>query len=351
MENQHHTQLLSSATLTPAEQSRLHSLHTAHSSRWMSVLPTCNEYKFHDDSYRCAIAHRLGVHIQRVREMRVFACVCGMNVVNDHRHFHTCKMVKSKGSIAKHNRITHALRVRLDELGCETIHEPLKNSFIHTEKEKRNRPLSMSSTQKTAKRNTMVDEDGDVVMRDVNDVIAEEQMELELLSSSQQRGDLLVIGEYGTQFVDVAIVQSDAETYVRSHTQATQNIAIQRMEMMKVEKHSDICRVKHWKMIPFILDSYGQLSSTALSFLKRMSQCSPTPTAWLDDTINDLQCALQKGNAAVAEHTYIQCIKHQSKQDRSTQAHTTAFHSRQQQQPSNRTRQQQHTCTDFTRFE
>jgi hypothetical protein len=281
------------ASEPPTAQARLHSLSSANASRWLTVLPTCKQHQLNDETFRDAAAHRLGRHAERVKGT-VQKCICDCDVQADHRHFHTCKMMKAAGCITKHNLVAQALRCSIKELGASVIYEPLKNKFVSPPNGTKNREVDEQK----------------------NDEKSEEKEEEDHLLQSQQRGDLLVVSEKGTHFVDVAIVQSDADTYVSLPQHAKQHIAVERMEKMKINKHSDICRKKKWKMVPFIMDSYGYMNDRSTALLRNLSKLSSTPLQWMTATLNRLQVALQKGNSVVVDKALRQCIIHAHKRDR-----------------------------------
>ena len=73
-------------------------------------------------------------------------------------------------------------------------------------------------------------------------------------------------------------------------------------EQIKHKKYDEECAHHGWKLVPFALESYGALGTSARQLLERMSaHCTDrSPSEFLAHATRVLSVALQSGNAHVA---------------------------------------------------
>ena len=87
---------------------------------------------------------------------------------------------------------------------------------------------------------------------------------------------------------------------------ASPSKAIERTESLKVSKYADQCNDNIYSMVPFIVDSYGEIGTKGLKFLSEMSLLSDeNPKEWLKDTLDLISCTLQKGNANMVQTSFL----------------------------------------------
>jgi len=72
-------------------------------------------------------------------------------------------------------------------------------------------------------------------------------------------------------------------------------------EHSKHSKYDDLCKQYNWKMVPFVMESYGSLGSEAMQYIDTIVQDCDHPQAAKNYLLNCLSVALQTGNGNVAQ--------------------------------------------------
>jgi len=70
--------------------------------------------------------------------------------------------------------------------------------------------------------------------------------------------------------------------------------------MAKHRKYDAIAAANHYKMLPFVLESYGGIGQEAARTLQFLAAAAAQPKSFLRHAQQSLSVCLQKGNAQVA---------------------------------------------------
>jgi hypothetical protein len=243
------------AQLPPVPRARFSSLTSCNNHRWLSVLPTEKSVTINDQHFVNAVAHRLGIHTPTIREHDVFQCKCGCMLSSDHRHFHVCKQLTGGGKLKAHDIIVHTIKEGLREIGVTAINEPHYTTTTPT----------------------------------------------------HRRSDLLVFTTHGSVYVDVAIVQPDAENYRQQRQTFTQEIAMNYTENRKRARLSHLSPSLRSHFTPFVCTTYGFLNQPAMLFLRKMSKFAESSEVWMDTMLNRIACILQCSNSLISSIGLHEC--------------------------------------------
>ena len=186
-------------------------------------------------------------------------------LLSSHSHFHTCKYIKSKGSIDRHNLVLTCLKNIAEKAGLSCIVEP--RSYV---------PLT------------------------------------------KERPDLLLHGTFAPISVDVVITHPCSLTaiFTRSAHLAPCASAIA-AEQRKLNNASYIsaAALRGHRFIPFALEAHGALSPRARDLLKIISIHAVSNNRTLSEreffqyAVNAISCSLQSGNAILSFNCLSACAQ------------------------------------------
>jgi hypothetical protein len=236
------------------------SLQQSGASQWLTAIPTRAALKMGDSDFRYAVRHRLGM---APLDQLPLACPCGTLVVTTD-HAHVCSHNKRAWTV-RHNGILRTLERLASAAGYVVQHEP---GFAA--------PVAVGGRQAAAIAGA--------------DIVA-----------AGLRPDCLLIGAHKTVAIDVSVACPTAASYVKAAARTALATASVR-EATKLAKYDALCAEHGWRMVPFVMESYGAFGRRALDFLGTMlayatEQYQPFE---LKRARQELAVALQRGNAMVA---------------------------------------------------
>jgi len=119
--------------------------------------------------------------------------------------------------------------------------------------------------------------------------------------------DLLDSSMTGAACVDVSVSHVTAPSRIAAHRRKLtdpQQCALVAAKMRELEKHfkyDSLCEQYKWKMIPFVMESYGGIGPEAMSYIDSLCHDADDKHAAKNYLLNCLSVALQVGNANVAQ--------------------------------------------------
>ena len=238
---------------------------TAHSSNWLTVLPTQPLYRMANASVRLAMRHRLGVlpYDSLLRDR----CSCRLRTAlsDDPDHFHSCVNVRGNILTQRHNNLTQVLQDLALHAGFLTVREP--NTHI--------RPAEIERLPADSK-------------------------------GYNTHADLLLLRHDLKLYIDVAVTRPTNATLLTSSPTAVSTVPLystEKIARIKHSKYDEIARVNDYRMIPFIVESYGGIGAEAMQLLHTLAaHCKEyTPADFLQHAHNRISIALQSSNADIAQ--------------------------------------------------
>jgi hypothetical protein len=235
------------------------SLQQAGASQWLTAIPTRAPLKMGDSDFRYAVRHRLAM---APLDFLPPACPCGeLAVTTDHAH--VCSLNKRAWTV-RHNGIVRTLERLATDAGYIVQHE-------------------LGFAAPAAR-------DGAAALAGADNAAA-----------GELRPDCLLIGAHKTVAIDVSVICPTAASYVRPAARTALAAAHVR-EAMKLAKYDALCAAHGWRMVPFVMESYGAFGRRALDFLGTMLAYATEQNQpfVLKRARQELAVALQRGNAWVA---------------------------------------------------
>ena len=232
---------------TPHAQARYRSLTSKGASRWITTVPTKASHSMHDDHFRVAVRHMLGLP---ATDSLPDTCVCQADLRVEPHHFHVCPQLRQKAT-----RIRHDLLV-------QTLARIARHADIVAEVET-TRPIDGKRT----------------------------------------RPDLLLVGTSAV-LVDVTVSHPLAATFVERAAEVNNHVAEQRAR----DKHAKYDALAKQELVDFkaySADAFGAVSNDARDLVRWMATeaCAFGAASYSDfvsDAIACLSFALQTGNARLA---------------------------------------------------
>ena len=249
-------------------------------SAWMTTPPLTSQpgYRIRDDEYRLAVRHRLGqLPYDDLRDEFCIGCarrnITTPSLLDDPDHAHSCALQQGVSVRRRHDAIKQVLAELARSCGYHVEVEPHFPSTIVTRLD----PTTGRPTQ--------------------------------TVSHTNERGDLLLLKNNVRLLIDVTVVRPTTLTHRQRGTSTAgthmQPLAAARnAEYRKHRTYDAECARHGWKMIPFVLESYGAKGREASSLLDRMANESTddekSAGAFLTEANRRLSVALQVGNAHVS---------------------------------------------------
>ena len=247
-------------------------------SIFLTTLPTQPCYTLDNESMRLAIRHRMGVPSSDSLLSR--SCFCGNHASTDPDHFHSCTFTRGSSLTQRHDHLVNAL-ADLAQKFCEFVVTREPNDHL--------RPAEIEAE---AEKRSLLAEQGDFT--------------LELPEHHNRHGDLLLVRHDKKLYIDVSVLRirpTNAST-LKSLTsaQTVPLVATRTREKQKHLKYNLICETNEYKMIPFVLESYGGIGVEGHALLQSLSQHSHSmsPAAFLRHAHRTLSVCLQRGNATIS---------------------------------------------------
>ena len=249
------------AASAPYHRTILTALRAPHASDYLAALPTLAEYTMSDTSMRLAIRHRLGVVPFTELASKCCATCPTIPFASDPDHFHSCKQHTRTYALQRHNNIMQVVMDAACTASYTAIREP--NDHI--------RPLRQS---------------------------------LPSNKNFNSHADILLLGHGVAHYLDVSVTRPTSTTNLtlgRIQT-STLRSAVKRA----VEKHSmydELCEVNGYRMVPFVLETYGGLGADATKLMSTMAKQSTkfSEKEFAAHYYKRLSVTLQSANATIAE--------------------------------------------------
>ena len=271
-----------------AIKNRHASLSNANSARWMTVNMEHRQKQFFDVEFRSAARLRLGLPPSFLRSIKIqkssnnqsgnesenlnYICVCGENLLRNPTHILTCNRIEGGSRIHRHDLLMKLIADRLRFL-FKDYWKSISQVIVEPSHK-------LNQFRMNRKKNSNVED--------------------------RRHGDILVRIGLKQYLIDVSVVQSDSNSNNSIANIASPSKAIERTESLKVSKYADQCNDNIYSMVPFIVDSYGEIGTKGLKFLSEMSLLSDeNPKEWLKDTLDLISCTLQKGNANMVQTSFL----------------------------------------------
>jgi len=243
----------------------LTSCRAKHSSDFLSTLPTQPCFRMSDASVRLAIRHRLGLLPYDALSTQHCLCRASTPFTDDPDHFHSCERTRHSLMTQRHNNIVQVIRDLAVHAGFMAIREP--NMHV--------RPA------------------------DVADLPA-------LSEKYNQHADLLLLRHDLKLYIDVTVTRpTNASHLNRSGASASHTplVSTKAPAQLKHNKYDAIAQTNNYRMIPFVLESYGGFGVEASALLQQLSAFSQelSPREFLLHAHRRLSVTLQSSNADIAQ--------------------------------------------------
>ena len=252
-------------------------------SAWLTTSPTSSEpaYCMRNAAFQLAARHRLG--LLPYTELRDELCVgCTARdketpaLLTDPDHAHSCISQKGGSKQRRHDALKTALAGLARSCGYHVEVEPA---------------FPLLPTDRTGSR-------------------ADESQAHRLTRAGEpdrRRGDLLLLRDNSRLLIDVTVVRPTAPTQLQrlsavagAHMQPL--VTADAAEQLKHRKYDSECAKHGWKLVPFVLETYGAAGTAARQLLQRMAPhaIDHKPDEFIAHAARVLSVALQVGNAGVA---------------------------------------------------
>ena len=248
------------ARFTLSDRIRLAGCALPRASCWLTVAPTRVEYMMSSPVFTQAMRHRLGLLPYRRLQSTNCACDARVSFDSDPSHFHSCALIRSRATTRRHNLIMSVLARCNRSLGRTVEWEPKDHQ----------RPYAQFDNR---------------------------------------HADLLVHEHGQSAYIDVSIVHSTAPSNITAAAMHEPLYAVAKRQQAKTKKYAEIAQVNQYRMIPFIMETYGGFGNHAVDYMRRMEKAAnefdpdSNDTAYFsfsDHLYNSLSVALQCGNAYVS---------------------------------------------------
>jgi len=188
-----------------------------------------------------------------------------LNLIDDPDHFHSCVNVRGGILTQRHNNIVQVLQDLALHAGFHTTREP--NTHI--------RPPAVEAKSADSK-------------------------------GYNDHADLLLLRHDLKLYIDVAVTRPTNDTLIKSTPKAVSTQKLFSTKNISRKKHSrydEIARVNGYRMIPFVVESYGGIGAEALTLLHTMAaHCKEySPREFLLHAHHRISIALQSSNADIAQ--------------------------------------------------
>ncbi|MDR3446587.1 reverse transcriptase domain-containing protein [Dyella sp.] len=252
--------------------------HNPATSVWLTTPPLSSEpgYRMRDADYRLACRHRLGLlPYDDLRDKACAACarrnIETPTLLADPDHAHACILQESTSRRQCHDAVKMVVAGLARSCGYCVEVEP---HFPYAPEVTYDPAIGAVTTS---------------------------------FSRPNIRGDLLLIRDNTRTLVDVTITRPTTMTQLTrgaatTGAHARPLVAAAQAEQQKHQKYDAECARHQWKLVPFVLETYGAKGTEARQLLERMSaHCTDrSPSEFLAHADRLLSIALQTGNALVA---------------------------------------------------
>ena len=242
---------------------------------FLTVTPTQFEttYRMKNEQFCLAIRHRLGMlPYDELADEECLQCLHR----NTHRpsfradpdHLHSCTLQAGSSVSRRHHRLVHQVAALAKSVGFHATIEPSFPAVITTT----THPIT-------------------------NQLIHSKE-------KSKDRGDLLLIRGNQVILIDVSVTRPTSTTNLTltqtKDVTVQPGIAASIVEQRKHAHYDEECKKHGWKLIPFVLESYGGFGKEASKLLLDMAELADSPLAFIQHARNVVSVALQCGNADIS---------------------------------------------------
>jgi hypothetical protein len=234
-----------------------------------------------DASLRLAVRHRLGLLPYESLSRQSCHCRFRTRFTDDPDHFHSCEKFKRTFLTQRHNNLVQVVQDLAINAGFMAIREP--NAHVRPEG------------------------------------IAEQAA---LSKDYNRHADLLLLRHDLKLYVDVTVVRPTRASTLHAQARSVSTLpltATRAPASWKHSKYDEIARVNGYRMVPFVVESYGGIGAEANTLLHTLASHSKelSPQAFLLHAHKRLSVALQSSNANVAQLAMQQFHLHQHQSSRS----------------------------------
>jgi hypothetical protein len=286
-------QLLTHTTST--DLARINSCASRSCSTFLTALPTETAHEIPNNQFILAIKHRLDLPPTNNQPTH---CACKAQLTPQPSHYHSCTLLKRTANTTRHNIILNTLATLAREAGCTVYVEP--NTHTHFSSYSLSSPTQ--PTQQT---------------QPTRPTQPTQQTQQTYGNNARLRPDALFITSHGSVLVDVSVAHPLSPSYV--HTASMHNLATAKArEKQKTTKYAQLAQKESSSFVPFVLESYGAIGKSALSFLRMLAREAETNHAtsshrhFLRHAKQCISAALQRGNAIIAQCGTAMTTQHQA---------------------------------------
>jgi hypothetical protein len=252
-----------------------------YASRWITMLPVEGEYLIPNQVYRLATRMRLG--LPAYDNVSPSDCPCNSSTkANDSQHQQSCVLLRRTSATIRHNNIMNVVMQQAREMGCYCEREPLHHQ----------RQRAMNNTGSSIR--TVNDAPAHADHNDDDEAYVDGH---DNENEDNKHADILIISGDSTSYVDVSLVHPTAPSYVRAPS-------VDRMcerEKSKHAKYDKIAGPRGWKMVPFVMTSYGNIGKEAMALILFLSTKATMPALFVGHFINCLSVSLLISNFYMAD--------------------------------------------------
>jgi hypothetical protein len=242
---------------------------------FLTVIPTQFEttYRMKNEQFCLAIRHRLGM-LPYDELLHEECLVCLRRNIHrpsfqaDPDHLHSCITQTGSSVSRRHHRLVHQLATLAKSVGFHTTHEPSFPSILTTTVD----PTASDQPVYTTVKN-------------------------------KDRGDLLLIRGNQVLLIDVSVTRPTSTMNLSNNKDDVTiqaGVASSIVEKRKHDHYDEECKKHGWKLIPFVLETYGGLGKEATKLLLDMAESADSALAFIQHARNVLSVALQCGNADIS---------------------------------------------------
>jgi hypothetical protein len=288
------------AQLPAFHQARLTALSVPHAAAFLTALPTLSELQMDDIDMQLAVRFRLG--LPAADHLPAQQCVCqrGGSIAtsvfaSDPDHLHSCLLTRGNALTLRHNHAAICLARLASAVGFHVVREPMHHVRPEEVEAAAGRPIPAANSESDSAVAAALEDEPDA------------KREPAVSSGEPTRGfdrhaDLLLI-RGGTQlYVDVSITRPTKASSLASSAAVRQDtlVCARQVAAAKHRKYDAIARTNGYKMLPFVLESYGGVGTEATRTLQFLAAAASQPRAFMRHAQQALSVCLQRGNAQVA---------------------------------------------------
>ena len=271
------------------DAARLRSAASAPASAWITATPGPNT-RLGDETFVVCGRHRMGLGVPT--SVDAPPCLCGAGCASTPDHAMLCKNV-AKQTQLRHDIVASAVRRVVCRASCPSSLEP---SYRHLAPSQRG--VVLQPQQQAAQAVPAAAGQGQAAQ--AAPVPPAQQPQPRRKKLGLHRGDVMAILPGGQIDIVDVFVTHPAQQETLGQACKREGVAAQRAEAGKVSDFKKFGDAGHYKFVPFGVESYGRLGSSAQSFLKRLGEIAAgrgniSKSAFVRSAYKEVSCALQRG--------------------------------------------------------